>query len=235
MENQRLKLPLDENISFGLGDLEDLLRVLLGENGCPWDKEQTLSSLRKYLLEECYEAADAIDSGDMDNLCEELGDVLFQLMFISKLTENNGGFTMDDVIDGVCRKMISRHTHIFGDEKTTDAKGVEAIWERNKKREKNYKTLYNKLNAIPISMPALMRAEKIFDKTGSAANKDELIDQAERYLNKLRDNDSMDMEYIGNLLLTVSNISLQMQINAEFALTNALKTYINKFENIENY
>jgi len=236
LENQKLKLPLDENIRFGLSDLDDLLGILLGEGGCPWDKEQTLESLKKYLLEECYEAAEAIENNDMGNLCEELGDVLFQLVFISRLAENNS-FSMGDVIDRVCRKMVSRHTHIFGDETITDSKAVEAVWEKNKKKEKEYKSLYDKLNSIPVGMPALMRAEKVLGKAQEKnADRDECINQAINYLESIRNgNNETNMEDIGNLLLSVTNISLQMQINAEFALTNALKTYINKFENIEDY
>ena len=237
MENQRLKLPLDDNIVFNLADLDDLLETLLGENGCPWDKEQTFETLKKYLIEECYEAAEAIDNNDMENMCEEIGDVLFQLMFISKLASYNSSFTMENVIDGVCRKMVSRHTHIFADEKVTDAESVEVIWENNKKKEKKHKTLYNKLQAVPAGMPALMKAEKIMAKTmDKDISKDENIDAIIDQLNKMKGSAEIaNMENIGNLLLAVSVFSTQMQINAEFALTNALKTYINKFENIENY
>ena len=234
MDKYRLKLPLDENICFNFGDLSNLLEILLGENGCPWDKEQTLESLRKYLLEECYEAVDAIDHRDMDNLCEELGDVLFQVMFISKLAQKDNGFSVENVIDRVCRKMISRHTHIFGDEKVADSKDVEDLWEINKKKEKEYKSFYDKLQSIPESMPALMRAGKVMGKIKDEnLNEAELINKAIEYLCKLRNNsNNTKVEDIGNLLLIICNISEQMQINAEFALTNALKTYINKFENI---
>jgi len=110
---------------------------LLGEDGCPWDKEQTHESLRQYLLEECHETIEAINSGDMTSLKDELGDVLLQVVFHAKLAEIAGSFTMDDVITGITDKMIRRHTHIFGDDTAQTPEEVMQLWEANKQKERN--------------------------------------------------------------------------------------------------
>jgi uncharacterized protein YabN with tetrapyrrole methylase and pyrophosphatase domain len=112
--------------------LNEILETLLGENGCPWDRAQTHESLAPCLLEEAQEAADAIANGDMANLCEELGDVLLQVVFHAKLAQRAQIFTLDDVINGLCEKLISRHTHVFGGEKAVSAEEAMAIWEKNK-------------------------------------------------------------------------------------------------------
>jgi tetrapyrrole methylase family protein/MazG family protein len=113
-----------------------LMDVLLGENGCPWDREQTHESLRPYMLEECQEAIEAIDSGDMDALCDELGDVLLQVVFHAKLAERVGDFTIEDVIEGISGKLIRRHSHVFGDDRAENIDDVRKIWEANKEKER---------------------------------------------------------------------------------------------------
>ena len=119
-----------------LNKLLGIMDKLLSEDGCPWDREQTHKSLRKYLLEECSEAIEAIDSDDMASLCEELGDVLLQVVFHAKLAEKAGVFTMDDVIESIVNKLVSRHTHIFGDDKAVTAEDVAKLWTANKKKER---------------------------------------------------------------------------------------------------
>jgi tetrapyrrole methylase family protein/MazG family protein len=120
-----------------LEKLFDVMDTLLGENGCPWDREQTHKSLRKYLLEEAAEAAEAIDSGNMDNLCEELGDVLLQVVFHAKLAEKSGAFTFDDLVERLTHKLVSRHTHVFGGDTAATVEDVKKLWEANKKKEKS--------------------------------------------------------------------------------------------------
>jgi len=106
---------------------------LLAPGGCPWDREQTHQSLRPYMLEECQEAVEAIDSGDMNALKDELGDVLLQVVFHAKIAEAAGSFGFDDVVEAICHKLTSRHSHIFGDDKAETAEEVAALWEKNKK------------------------------------------------------------------------------------------------------
>lgn len=112
--------------------LNEIMETLLGENGCPWDRAQTHESLSPCLLEEAQEAVDAITAGDMDNLCEELGDVLLQVVFHAKMAQKAGIFTLDDVISRLCGKLIDRHTHVFGDEKAASAQDALRIWQKNK-------------------------------------------------------------------------------------------------------
>lgn len=117
-------------------DLINLADTLLGPQGCPWDKEQTLDTLKKYILEEANEVVQAIDNKDFDNLKEELGDVLFNIIFMSKLAEQNKRFDINDVIDGVSKKLVRRHPHIFGDKKASTAQEVKEVWAEIKKEEK---------------------------------------------------------------------------------------------------
>ena len=127
-----------ENKMNTLEDLVRIIRILRSENGCPWDRVQTHASIRMDMLEEAYEAADAIDKKDMKNLCEELGDVLFQVMFHSEIEAERGNFTVDDVVNGICEKMIRRHPRIFGGE-IPEVENEKDLWEAIKKREREEK------------------------------------------------------------------------------------------------
>jgi len=141
----------------------DIMDTLLGENGCPWDKEQTHQSLRQHLLEECYETIEAINSGDMAALQDELGDVLLQVVFHAKLAEKAAAFTIDDVIAGISHKLTSRHTHIFGDDTATSAEDVLKVWEANKQKERNQSPA-QAMEAVPKALPALLRASKVLKR-----------------------------------------------------------------------
>ena len=129
-----------ENKMDTLEDLVRIIRILRGENGCPWDRVQTHASIRMDMLEEAYEAADAIDKKDMKNLCEELGDVLYQVMIQSQIASEQGLFTVEDVIDGLCEKMIRRHPHVFGDAVAATPEESLDLWNEIKKQEKAKKT-----------------------------------------------------------------------------------------------
>lgn len=121
---------------YGFNDLLDIIATLRSENGCPWDREQTFESLKKCLSDETEEVLQAVDKGDMDNLCEELGDVLLNLAMYSQIAGEQGAFTIQDVIDGVCRKMIRRHPHVFGDAKAGTPEEGLAMWNEIKRQEK---------------------------------------------------------------------------------------------------
>ncbi len=130
-------------------DLKDIMAKLRAEDGCPWDREQTHESLKRRLVEECGEVLEAIDSGDTDNLCEELGDVLFQVMIHSEIEKEQGTFTVDDVVNGICEKMVRRHPHVFGDEKTRAAGVGENFWDEIKKKERETKEMRRKNGKKP--------------------------------------------------------------------------------------
>lgn len=226
-------------------DFEDLLNVmkrLRSENGCPWDKEQTHESLKRYLIEESYEVIDAIDNKDFEGLCEELGDVLFQVVFHSEIAEENEKFNIHDVIDGVTAKMINRHTHVFGDAVCETSSDVLVNWENIKREEKNIKSYTDGLKAIPKSLPALMRSYKIqekakevgfdWDKIDDAVLKvhEELQEFEEVYKSQEK---GKIIEELGDLLFAVVNTARFLNINPEFALTKTIEKFITRFGYIE--
>ena len=150
--------------SYDCRDLAEIVRILRHPGGCPWDQEQTHQSIRRNFLEEAYEAAEAIDQGDTDGLKEELGDVLLQVYFHTSIEEDAGRFTLDDVADGVCKKLIYRHPHVFGDVSVGSTGEVLSNWEELKKKEKGQLTQADALDAVARSLPALWRAEKVQKK-----------------------------------------------------------------------
>lgn len=227
---------------FTFEDFRQIMERLIAPDGCPWDKVQTHESLKRYMIEECYEAVEAINNKDSENLCEELGDVLLQVVFHSLLGEREGEFTLEDVIDGVSKKMINRHRHIFGDTVADTPEQVLKSWEEIKKEEKGYKSKTEQLRSVPSAFPALLRADKVCGKveklTGEELFKGDLYAELKKELEALKDiekdENQVKLDKIGKILLIITNISRKNEINPEFALTNALETYINKFENIES-
>jgi len=173
-------------------DLERLIKILRSPDGCPWDIEQTHESIRRNFIEEAYEAAEAIDNGDALHLREELGDVLTQVVFHSGIEEDAGRFTLNDVADATVRKLLYRHPHVFGDsaanaagengsaanDDLTVAETSAAVlvnWDELKRREKSQESLYDELNAVARSLPALWRTEKVLKKADKAIQRDEPI------------------------------------------------------------
>ncbi|MCL2577003.1 MAG: MazG family protein [Defluviitaleaceae bacterium] len=200
-----------------------IMDVLLGEDGCPWDKEQTHESLRQYMLEECYEAIDAIDCGNMDALRDELGDVLLQVVFHAKLAEKAGDFTIKDVIEGISGKLVSRHTHVFGKDSAENIEDVKKIWEANKEKEREGSAVSN-MKSVPKALPALVRASKVIKRSKRE------LPSAEEMINQIRvmfDNSINNNEEFGNILLTLAALANILDINAEFSLTNAIEAFIN--------
>ena len=161
-----LYIPADPDNKRIFRALTDVMDTLLGPDGCPWDKSQTHESLRRYLLEETYEAIDAIDRDDMDNLAEELGDILFEVVFQAALAKKEGLFDIGDVLEGITSKMISRHPHVFGDFKADTPDAVSDAWEKIKQKEKKTKSVNEEMHAIPKSFTALMTADKLQSKAG---------------------------------------------------------------------
>ncbi len=227
---------------YTFSDLCHILEVLRGENGCPWDKVQTHESLREAMLEEAYEAVDAIDRKDHANLCEELGDVLLQVVFHANLAAEEGIFTMDDVLRGICEKMIYRHPHIFADAKADTPEEVLENWEALKKKEKHQTTQGQIMEAVPNALPALTRAKKIQKKAadvgfdfysyGGAVEKVE--EEWQEFLQEMGGEQKRLEEEFGDLLFAMVNVARFFKINPEFALTKATKKFINRFEYVEN-
>jgi len=234
-----------ESMKDGKYNIDDLKRImdrLMAEDGCPWDRVQTHRTIKQYMIEECYEALDAIDSGDEADLCEELGDILLQVVQHIKIAEKEGEFCFDDVTDVVSRKMINRHRHVFGLDKTETPEAVLNNWDRIKKEEKNYASTTDVLRRIPKSFPALIRTQKLLKKAYKSeivnpGTNGELIDEfnvkTESVKEALKGNIGDKNKVFGDIMLLLTKISIFLQINAEFSLTNALETYINEFEEIE--
>ena len=221
--------------TYDLSDLRDVMKVLRSEEGCPWDREQDHHSIRSSLIEEAYEVIEAIDNDDPILLREELGDLLFQIVFHAQIEEEEGSFLLDDVISDICKKMIHRHPHVFGCVKVENSSEVLSNWETIKTEEKQRNTLAEKLRAIPPMLPALMRASKVSKKTGldEAIEKDALLEEAQSQLADLR-SDSLSCEeaekQMGELLLSVVKLSRKLGVDAEYALGLAIEDVISEIE-----
>lgn len=149
---------------YDFADLLLVMKRLTAPDGCPWDKEQTHDSIRTNMIEEAYEAVDAITRRDIPNMREELGDVLLQVVFHCDMAERNGEFTLSDVIDELVKKLVFRHPHVFGEVKANDAAEALTSWESAKAVEKNYSTLAEQLARIPSGFPALLKCQKLYKK-----------------------------------------------------------------------
>ncbi|CDF59091.1 nucleoside triphosphate pyrophosphohydrolase [Thermobrachium celere] len=223
-------------------DLLDIMEKLRSDEGCPWDREQTHESLKRYLIEEAYEVVDAIDKDDMDELCEELGDVLLQIVFHSQIAREFGEFNIYDVINGICDKMIKRHPHVFGNIEVDSVKEVLDNWQEIKKKEKRIESYFEEMQRIPKSMPSLLRSYKIQEKAKEVGFDWDNVSKAikkieEEYKEVLEavnigDNNLIEEE-IGDLMFAVVNVARFCNINPEMALTKTIEKFIKRFEYIE--
>lgn len=153
---------------YDYADLLQIMKVLRAPGGCPWDGEQTHESIRRDFLEETCEAVEAIDRADMTGLCEELGDVLLQVVFHAQIETEKGGFTMDDVVNGICQKLVYRHPHVFGHTQVSGSDEVLVNWDALKRKEKGQVTAADAVDAVARTLPGLWRAEKIQSKAAKA-------------------------------------------------------------------
>lgn len=228
-------------------DFEQLCAIiekLRSENGCPWDREQTHDSLKNCIIEEAYEVIEGISqftkNGDYDNLREELGDVLLQVVMHSQIAKEEGLFTVEEVIDEIAKKMVRRHPHVFGDIQVEDSEGVLTNWEEIKKEEKKGKLVESNPFYVPSSFPALLRAQKIVKKINKIENmvytKEELFSQmnsdAIRLQALCQEGASIEKqkEAYGAFLYTMSSLGLALNMDAESCLTEKIKDEIFKLE-----
>lgn len=220
----------------------DIIRRLRSENGCPWDREQTHESLRGCMLEEAYEVVESIDNQDTENLREELGDVLLQVAMHGAIAEEDGEFTIEDVIGEVGEKMIRRHPHVFGEVQAENSQEVLKNWEEIKKEEKKEKSISESILRVPKALPAAIRAEKVQKKAAKVgfdfADYEEALLKVEEELLELKEaretgNKCKIDEEFGDLLFSMVNLSRFLQLNAENSLTNATNKFINRFVSVE--
>ncbi len=225
---------------YDFRDLVSIMKTLRSKDGCPWDREQTHESIRMNFIEETYEVIEAIDNREVKLLCEELGDVLAQVVFHSEIERELGNFDIDDVADGVCKKFILRHPHIFGDTVVEDSAQVLENWDNIKRKEKGHKTHFDALNAVAKSLPSLMRAEKLQDKARQAGFDwkdvsgalDKLYEEARELKAAIDENTNIEEE-IGDLLFSAVNIARFVNVNPERALDKANNKFLNRFEMLE--
>ena len=227
---------------YGFDDLVLVMELLRAEGGCPWDIEQTHKSIRKDFIEETYEVIEAIDTEDPVLLREELGDVLLQVAFHSQIEREEGRFDIYDVTNDICKKLIHRHPHVFGEVKVNNSDDVLENWDKIKGKEKHRETLTDKLRAIPPMLPALMRAQKVgkkasfFDFETADAVFDKLYEEIEEVRAAMESGNQDDInEEIGDLLLTVTSLAIKAKTDSELALTNATNKFIDRFEKVEKF
>lgn len=199
----------------------DIIEKLRAPGGCPWDREQTHQSLKKHLIEEAYEAADAIDEGDSDAIADELGDVLLQIVMHAQIGKEEGTFDINDVTDIVSRKMIDRHPHVFGDVSVRNSEEVLDNWEEIKKAQRGQKTVYEAMESVTKSLPALSRTQKIIGKA------------VKGNLYKIKEENAVNEVELGQKLFDLCALAVKNGIDAEECLISFTKNFIKNFNKIE--
>jgi len=222
--------------------LMELMARLRAEDGCPWDREQTPATIKRYLLEEVYEVVDAVDHQAPDQVADELGDLIFMAIFLAHLYGEEGQFQMDQVLRRVGDKMVRRHPHVFGDRKVDSASQVKLNWEEIKQQEKPQKPLSAIFKDIPRTLPALMRAYRILSRLvrilKRPLSRDVLLSELNRSFSRLleqvsaNDNSAVTAA-LGRLLLLLVAATMPVGIRAEEALTGALEKFCHQIEQIE--
>lgn len=236
-------IPKDLNNKKDFNDLLEIVEILRGENGCPWDREQTHKSLEKALVEESYEVIDAIDREDDNGLIEELGDVLLQVVFHASIGKEEGYFDINEIIAGICHKMTSRHPHVFGKvDSINTSQDVLVKWDELKKEEKGYDTLWEEMNGVTKGLPSLLRAHKVQNKAKKAGFDFEditsAIDKLKEEIQEVIDvynTKNMDKikDEVGDLLFSCVNIARLLNVDEELALNSTIDKFIKRFSYIE--
>lgn len=237
-------IPIGEPKSnaYDLTSLVEVMETLRSPGGCPWDLEQTHASLKKYMVEEVYEVLEAIDLQDVDKLCDELGDLLLQIVFHARIAQERGDFTVRDVINTVTEKMLRRHPHVFGNTSADTADAVMVNWEKIKKTERAGQDRKSLLDGVPTGLPSLMRAYKLqgkaakigFDWDNMGDVWEKVKEEAEEFKEACTHNNSNEMEQeMGDLLFAMVNLSRFAGIEPETALHRANRKFIRRFQMME--
>jgi len=228
--------------AYDVDDFRKIIALLRSPGGCPWDIEQTHESIRRNLLEEAYEVCEAIDEGSPEHLKEELGDLLMQVIFHSRMEEEKGVFDLDDVADRACKKLIYRHPHVFGSVEVENSDQVLKNWDELKRKEKSQKTVSKAMDDVAKSLPALWRAEKIqkkarkagFDWPDVSGAMEKLEEETAELKEAVRENDAAHIaEELGDLLFAIVNISRFLKADPEEALHGACDKFVRRYEGME--
>lgn len=222
--------------SYNVYDLADIVKVLRSENGCPWDKVQTHQTIRKDLLEEVYEVMEAIDCDDPAMLREELGDVLLQVVFHCSIEEDKHNFDLDAAADEVCKKLILRHPHVFGDVKADTVDKVLTNWDAIKKEEKGQESFTDTLKSVPKVFPSLMRAQKLtkrVSRAGAELDKAAAVAMIRKQLDIIEGQENVSAETLGNMLMLTAQLARITGNDAEEALGYECDSFTDRFEQLE--
>ncbi len=222
--------------------LTEIVDTLMGENGCPWDKVQTRESLKPYLVEEAYETLEALDGNNPEEIKEELGDLLYQILFHAKISEQKNEFSIIDVIESISDKMVRRHPHVFQEENLGTPEEVVTQWEEIKSKEKGKENRESVLDGIPSHLPGLSRAQKLqkkaakngFDWDQISSVFDKLDEEVAEFKNAILSGKEKDMtEELGDIFFVLVNIAKFKKIDAEEALRATNNKFIKRFQHIE--
>ncbi|MCB1152703.1 nucleoside triphosphate pyrophosphohydrolase [bacterium] len=228
---------------YGFAECVEIIRRLRSENGCPWDNEQTIHSLRKYFLEETYEALDAMDRMDYADMKEELGDVLWEVLFVARIAEQEGQFAMEDIAQVLGEKMVRRHPHIFGEEANLTSEEVVQQWDAMKKVERRTDKTHHILDKVPESLPSVLRAFRISERAAKAGfdwdNPAQVLDKMHEELDEVAqaqaggDPDELEEEF-GDLMFAMVNYARHLHVSPEDALRRATAKFIRRFSRLED-
>ncbi len=222
--------------------LVDLMARLRAPDGCPWDRKQTPESLKPFLIEECFEVVDALEEGSPDKVREELGDLLFQIVFHARIAEEEGRFTMNDVITAILEKMTRRHPHVFGRTRLSTEQEVLAAWEEIKKKEKGSEERTSILEGVPRNLPSLLRAHRVQERAARVGfdwnHLNEALPKLDEELAEFKDslkeeNAATVEEELGDLFFTLVNISRFLGVDPEEALRKTIGKFVRRFRYIE--
>lgn len=228
---------------YDINDLIEIIKDLRSPGGCPWDIQQTHESIRKDLIEETYETIEAINKADPDMLREELGDVLMQVVFHAQIETEKGSFNFDDVADEICKKMIVRHPHVFGETNVDSVDDVLTNWDAIKRNTKGQKTTSEAIDSVPRELPALMRANKIqskaakagFDWTEVDGALDRLSEEIDELKQAIANGDTAEIsDELGDVLFSAVNVSRFVKVDPEEALTNSTDKFVSRFKKVES-
>lgn len=231
-----------EKSEYNFNDLIEIVKILRSPNGCPWDREQTHKSIRCDFIEETYEAIEAIDTEDTELLKEELGDVLLQVAMHAEMESEINSFTIDDVCDGICKKLIIRHPHVFGDVNADTTDQVLKNWDAIKMQTKSQKSQTQAMESVSKALPSLMRSAKIQKKAAKVGfdweNVDGAVEKMFEECNELKtaiDNNDKENQYeeLGDVLFSVVNVARFLKIDSEHALYDACDKFTNRFSMVE--
>lgn len=233
-------LEFKQKEKYNVYDLKEIIALLRSPGGCPWDGEQTHESIRRNFLEEAYEACEAIDEKNPNHLCEELGDVLMQVIFHADIEEKAGNFNLDDVADMTCKKLIYRHPHIFSNVSADTSEKVLKNWEELKMKERGQRSVADTMKSVSHALPAMWRADKIISKGANAGFQwnsvsdalDKLSEEVEELRQAVSSGENISEE-LGDTIFSAVHVAQMLKIDPEEALSCASDKFISRFGYVE--